>query len=239
VVIGGDSMFYVDENGVFYPLGAKLLRDSAIELIPGATDISESIPGNHGDFSHGSQFEPRMFSLRLAIDCTPLEKGMIKRRIAKELQPAIFEPQKLEFAEDPGKTYYVKYIGSMETEEYTDGLVLTIPFKAGNPFAEGNEKTHVGSGTICNDGDIAAPVVIEIKGPISSPAVTIGGKTLKYAGTLTSADTLIIDTGKMTVAFNGYNAITSYEGSFPFLQPGETEVIASDRATFRWKEWWL
>ena len=232
-------MFYVDENGVFYPLGAKLLRDSAIELIPGATDISESIPGNHGDFSHGSQFEPRMFSLRLAIDCTPLEKGMIKRRIAKELQPAIFEPQKLEFAEDPGKTYYVKYIGSMETEEYTDGLVLTIPFKAGNPFAEGNEKTHVGSGTLYNDGDFETPLIIEVRGIVTDPVVTVGNKTMKYTGTLSSVDVLRIDTGKMTVTFNNYNAMDRFEGDFPMLQVGETEVVANDKVTFRWRDRWL
>ncbi len=232
-------MFYIDENGIVYPLGAKLLRDSRIELIPGTTDISDTIEGMHGEISHGSRYEPREFSLHMAIDCPPKERGSVKRKIAKALQPSIFQPQSLEFADDLGKVYYVKYIGEMSSVEYMDGLEFTVPFKVSRVFAEGVEKVHMGSGILQNEGDVETPVVVEVVGTISNPSISIAGESLKYTGTLSSTSTLIIDTGKMTVTFNGCNAMHRFDGGFPFLQQGETAVTAPDNATFRWRDRWL
>lgn len=229
-----DTYFHVDESGVVSPLGATLLRDSKSELIPESKDISDTIPGLHGEFSHGSRFEPREFEMHMAIKCQ--DKGATKRHLAKALQPAMFEYQPLVFASDPGKAYYVKYTGTMRTIDHVDGLEITVPF-TGEPFAIGAENTHVGSGVLHNDGDWETPVVIEVRG--DSPAITVGGETLKYIGALSSADTLIIDTGKMTVTFNGVNALASYEGGFPLLEPGEVEVAAPDNVTFRWRSRWL
>jgi len=83
--------------------------------------------------------------------------------------------------------------------------------------------------------------VIEIAGPVTNPSVTVGGQTLSYTGSLAAGDKVVIDTEKMTVTFNGVNALGSYSGGFPKLQPGDTEVTAAagGTTTWKWRDRWV
>ena len=236
------AYFYVTPEGVLNPLGVIVLRDSREELLPGTQENTETIPGRHGEIDFGSRFQSRTLELHVAMEgIDRSQREQIKRTIAKYLNP-ILGPQNLIFADDVEKTYRVKYAGKIDLTQFANWLEFTIPFKAGDPFIIGSfEKMHVGSGIVTNEGTFETPVIIEVKGPVTNPSVTIGGTTLTYTGSLSSADTLIIDTEKMTVTFNGVNALANYSGGFPKLQPGDTVVTAATGGTtiFRWRDRWV
>lgn len=232
--------FYITEDGILNPLGVTILRDSNKDILPSVEDISETIPGRHGDISFDSQIKPRLFDLHVARKCPLKDRGKIRRELARLLQPATLEEKLLAFAEDPEKMYKVKYVGKIEPVYYMDGLDFTVPLKANDPFVYGSfDNVHSGSGILINSGDYEAPLTIEISGPITNPVVVVGGETLRYTGTLVSTDILTINTAESTVEVNGVNALPDYQGKFPVLQPGETSVTAPVNTLFRWRDRWL
>lgn len=232
--------FYITEDGILNPLGVTILRDSNKDILPSVEDISETIPGRHGDISFDSQIKPRLFDLHVARKCPLKDRGKIRRELARLLQPATLEEKLLAFAEDPEKMYKVKYVGKIEPVYYMDGLDFTVPLKANDPFVYGSfDNVHPGSGILINSGDYEAPLTIEISGPITNPVVVVGGETLRYTGTLVSTDILTINTAESTVEVNGVNALPDYQGKFPVLQPGETSVTAPVNTLFRWRDRWL
>lgn len=232
--------FHITKDGILNPLGMKVARDSNEDLIPEVEDISESIPGRHGEISFGSRYAPRIINLHVAVEYPYSDRGKVKKILARQLQPATLEAKPLAFAENIERMYMVKSIGSIVPNQHLTWLDFTISFKANDPLAYNSfENIHIGSGTLYNDGDFETPLIIEVRGIITDPVVTVGNKTMKYTGTLSSVDVLRIDTGKMTVTFNNYNAMDRFEGDFPMLQVGETEVVANDKVTFRWRDRWL
>lgn len=231
--------FYITEDGILNPLGVTILRDSNKDILPSVEDISETIPGRHGDISFDSQIKPRLFDLHVARKCPLKDRGKIRRELARLLQPATLEEKLLAFAEDPEKMYKVKYVGKIEPVYYMDGLDFTVPLKANDPFVYGSfDNVHPGSGILINSGDYEAPLIIRVNGA-TDPIITVGNETLKYTGTLTSTDTLIINTADATVEVNGVNALPNYQGGFPKLKPGETSVTAPEGTVFRWRAKWL
>ncbi len=95
--------------------------------------------------------------------------------------------------------------------------------------------------TLINLGTMDTPVIVEIQGPATSLAISVGSSVLMYSGSLGSADKLTIDTDKKTVKFNSSNALALYSGGFPVLPPGQTLVSAAAGGTtmFRWRNRWL
>lgn len=237
------AYFYVTPEGVLNPLGVIVLRDSRQDLLPGTRDITEEIPGRHGEIDFGSTLRPRFLELRVATrgEVSREEREPLKRTIAKYLNP-ILGPQNLIFADDIEKTYRVKYAGRIDLQLFRNWLEFTLPFKAGDTFIIGSfEKQHVGSGTLTNEGTFETPLVIEITGPVTNPSVVVGDQVLSYTGSLASGDKLEIDTEYMTVKFNGVNAIANYSGGFPKLQPGDTTVVPASAGTtiWRWRDRWI
>jgi len=236
------AYFYVTPEGVLNPLGVIVLRDSRQDLLPGTRDITEEIPGRHGEIDFGSTLRPRFLELHVATrEVSKEEREPLKRTIAKYLNP-ILGPQNLIFADDIEKTYRVKYAGKIDLQLFRNWLEFTIPFKTGDPFIIGSfEKQHIGSGTLTTEGTFETPLVIEITGPVTNPSVVVGGQVLSYTGSLASGDKLEIDTEYMTVKFNGVNAIANYSGGFPKLQPGDTTVVAASAGTtiWRWRDRWI
>lgn len=234
--------FYVDPTGTLNPLGIIVLRDSRHEVLPRTREYTEEIPGRHGEIDFGAELEPRVLELHCTTsNFSPEQRGEIKRKLAQYLNPLVGEVS-LVFWDEIDKVYWVRYSGQAEfARHYANWLEFTIPLK-GRPFLVRMwEKRHVGSGELENEGTADTPLVIEIQGPVTNPQVTVGSAVLSYTGTLTSADRLVIDTENMTVTFNGQNAIASYSGTFPWLPPGKTQVVAasSGTTTFRWRDRWL
>lgn len=226
----------IGSDGTLSPLGVLVLRDSREELIPSTRDYSETIPGRHGEIDFGGTFNARVLELHVV---TPegIEKSQVKRKLAGYLN---LRPKTLIFLDDMEKMYTVKYAGKIDLNQYRNWFEFTIPFKMHNPFIlETFENTHTGNGTLTNNGTYETPVVVEIKGPATNPQITLNNQTMKYTGTLSASDVIVIDTENMTVAFNGVNALANYNGVFPMLQPGDNPVTAGSNITFRWRSRWL
>jgi predicted phage tail component-like protein len=237
------ASFIITSDNILQPLNVQVLRDSREDLLPGIREFTEEIPGRHGEIDFGSEFQPRILELHvISVDDLNISlREQIKRDIAKYLDPTK-GVKTLIFANDDTKTYNVKYAGRIDLKQYPTRLEFTIPFKCSDPFIMATyEKNHTGSGILTNEGTFETPVVITIKGPVTNPSVKIGNNTLTYTGTLSSTDTLIINTETMTVTFNGVNALANYSGSFPKLPPGNTEVVAASSGTtiFTWRDRWI
>ncbi len=237
------AYFVIDSNNVLQPLGVLVLKDSRIELIPSTRDITDEIPGMHGEFDFGTEFNSRAFDLHVATDegYAPLEKAHLQRLFAKYLDPTK-GAKTLIFSDDIEKTYVVKYSGKIDITQYPSWFEFTLPFKMSNPFITGSfEKVLIGSGTLINSGTFETSLLLEITGPITNPSLTVGGHLLSYAGIIPSGQTLVINSngGTGTVKLAGVNAMAGYNGVFPSLPPGSTNVTAGSNVKIRWKDKWL
>lgn len=232
-------LIVTDEN-ILEPLGLYVLRDSQFELIPQTRDNTDEIPGRHGELDFGSEYKARNGTLRVATPegLTPKQKEALKRVIARCLNPVAGE-KKLVFLMDIEKSYTIK-IGKIESKDYADWFEFEIPFKMSNPFIEGTIlHTFTGSGIITNEGTFETGLIIEIAGPATNPSLTIGSNTLTYTGTIPSGKTLIIDTEAQTAKIDNQNVIGNYNGVFPMLPPGDTNVIANSNVTIKWHDRWI
>ena len=231
----------VDSDNTLQPLGVMVLRDSRQDLLPSTKEENEEIPGRHGEINLETKFQPRILELHVAsLDgLTASEKESIKRTFSKYLNP-VQGTNNLAFSNDLEKMYLVKYAGKIDLTQYADWMEFVIPFKMANPYIVGAfENLQVGSGTLTNAGNIEAPLTISIVGPITNPSITIGSSTLSYTGTISAGQTLVIDTGKTTVKLAGVNVFNNYNRVFPKLQPGDTNVTASNQVTFIWRNRWI
>ena len=235
------AYFFVTPEGVLSPLGVMILRDSRHDMLPTTRDNTVSVPGRHGAYDFGSEFNQRNMELHVAsqgvIDIA--KRAEIKRTLARYLNPLI-GAQPLIFADDIEKTYMVKYAGQIDLSLFKRWLEFTIPF-TGEPVIVGSfEKQHIGSGILINEGTYEAPLIIRIAGAVTNPSVVVGGRTLTWTGIMAAGDVLEINTEHMTVTRNGINALANYAGGFPRIQPGETAVTAAAAETaWRWRDRWI
>lgn len=126
------------------------------------------------------------------------------------------------------------------------GLSFGSPVETGLSFGTAGAS---GDLLVTNDGNADSNPVIEIRGPVTTPTVTLGALRLEYALTLAATDTLIVDTRAGTVTLGGQSrigAVTSRsvpEESFVLppgqsvlsfrADPGSTDPAA--QATVRWR----
>ena len=235
------AYFFITSEGVINPLGVLVLRDSRHDLLPSTRDAVTAVPGRHGVYDFGTEFNERYIEIKAAskghIDVA--QRAQIKRTLAKYLNPLVGK-QPLIFAEDIEKTYMIRYTGQIDMSIFKSWLEFTIPF-TGEPIIIGSfEKQHIGSGTLINEGTYEAPLIIRIAGAGTNPSVIVGDKTLTWVGVLGMTDVLEINTEHMTVRCNGINALAGYTGGFPQIQPGETAVTAATaQTTWLWRDRWI
>lgn len=235
------AFFVIDSDNILHPLGVLVTGDSRYELLPATRDNSEEIPGRHGEIDFGSEFKARPLELSVVTNegYAPLEKAHLQRLFAKYLNPTKGY-KTLIFSDDVEKTYMVKYSGKIDLTNHPTWFQFVIPFKMSDPFIIGSfEKIRVGSGTLVNEGTFETGLIIEISGPATNPSLTIGGEVLKYNGTIPSGQKLIIDTEKEIAKIGSNNALADYNGMFPLLYPGETNVVAGNNVTIRWRNKWI
>jgi phage putative tail component, N-terminal domain len=239
----GIEAYFAISDGILKPLNVLVLRDSRTDLLPRVKDISEEIPGRHGEVSLSSKLQPRILELHVAVseEFSVDERETIKRDLAKHLNPTL-GAKSLVFADDIEKTYYVKYAGSIDLNQYPSWLEFTIPFKGSNPYILGTfDNAHIGSGIVENKGNVETPIIVKITGPASNPSITVGTATMQWSGEVADGKILVIDTEKMTVTYDGVNALNSYNRVFPKLPPGETEItVAGGGSTvIYWRDRWV
>lgn len=244
-ILAAKLAYLIDANHILQPLDVFVLQDSRFELLPSTRENAEEIPGRHGEIDFGSSLQPRIIELHVANreGFEYANREQVRAALAAMLNP-LFGPQAMAFADDLDKTYFVKVkaVGNIDIVRRAQRFFFTIPFRCSNPFAIGTwEKQHTGSGTLSNAGTAETPLIIEIAGPVTNPNITIGGQTLSYTGALIAGDRVVIDTERMTVAFNGVNALHNFSGPFPRLQPGATAVTAATTGTttWRWRDRWI
>lgn len=126
------------------------------------------------------------------------------------------------------------------------GLSFGSPTEVGLSFGTAGA---TGDLIVTNDGDTNTHPTIEIRGPVTTPTITLGSLRLEYAITLGAADTLIVDTWAGTVLLGGQSRINTAtsrsapEGAFVLppgqsvlsfrADPGSTDPAA--QATVRWR----
>ena len=233
-------MIIIKNSGVAEPLGIRILRESKLQLTAPTRSITDSADEFDGEIDFGTELKCGNEVLVGVTDegLSATEKMQVRRNLATHINNLRIDGAYFIHESDPDKKIFVKAEGRAEIEEYPTWLKVHIPLNV-NPFWESEvEKQFTGSGIITNEGTLDTPLIVEVRGLITDPEVTVGGKTLKYTGTLTAMDTLTINAEHGTVTFNGVNALKYYEGNFPVLPVGETTVVAADGGvtTFKWRE---
>ena len=259
-------MITVKTNGIVEPFGLHIVRDSEFGLLAPLREYTEELPGVDGEFYFGSDFGPgehKLKMLNVGGFLTAVEKDTLQTAVAAQLY-ALKEYDLLVLEWVPDKVWRVRLTGKPDMPDIPGRVQLTITLKY-QPFrisvaenyltgiegaiqyksvemAEVLDPATDNHAILINKGTIATPLKIEIVGAVTNPSVVVGAYTLTYTGTLTSSDTLIIDTGAMTCTFNGVNAMGGLSGMTDFiaLLPGGTAVtVASAGATtFKWYDTW-
>lgn len=233
--------FYVDENWILQPLGLTVLRDSKIPILPPVEEYTEQIPGRPGAYSFGCDLAPYPVELHCIAKVSRAEWPAKQLEIASALNPLKGE-YTLGFADFPEQVLYVESIGDIVPTNYVDGREFWIIFKNNQAIKLSSaENTLTGSGLAANNGNNETPCVVEIVGLVTNPSVVINGETMTYTGTVTASDKLVIDTERMTVTFNGANAMANYNKVFPKLAVGDNVVTAASGGTtiVRWLNRWF
>lgn len=234
---------YIRTDGTIEPLGIILLRGGREDIMPAVRESTEQVPGRDGEIEFGAELSARGLELRAASQggLTAAQKTALKRVVAAWLRPAlgVFG---IAWEDAPDRYLEVRVAGAIQPEEYADYLEFTIPLKAPRPFYLGPTlNTMSGSGTATSAGGVEAPATVTIRGAVTNPSVTVAGATFTWTGTVGAGDTLVVDGERMTVTFNGANAISGFSGTFPTLQPGDNTITAPAQGsmTTTWRDRWI
>ena len=234
------AFFTVDSDNILHPLEVLVTRDSRREILPAVRESVEEIPGKDGEIDFGTELKARILELHCVTDegMTATEKMQFERDIAMYLNPAN-GVRSLVFSDDPNKTWMVKCAGNIMPDMEATWFKFVISFKMSDPYILGTEKTHTGSGALTNEGSKEVGVVIEMKGPLVDPQISVGPNVLFYDGEIPAGYSLIVDTGNQTARIEDINALDRYNSVFPLLYPGDTPVSAGSNTTFTWREKWI
>jgi len=231
----------VYNNGLVLPFNMQSSRDTKWQLIAPTRDATEEKEAADGDIDFGTMLQNGEIELHGIIEYASIqEKNTKKSALAGQLNDCR-NKKLLALESNPDVGTYIRLKGRPEVTEYPSWMDVTIPFSA-DPFWQSiDEHYQQGSGTLTNAGTFEAPLIVEITGAVTNPSVVVGGQTLSYTGIVPAGQTLVIDTGNQTVKLNGVNALANYNGVFPMLQPGDTNVTAPSAGTtvFKWRDRWI
>lgn len=235
------AFFTVTTDGILQPLGVYVTGDSRMEIMPAVREITEEIPGMDGEYDFGTELKPRILELHCVTDegLSATEKRALERQIAYYLDPTQGTVD-LVFEDEPDKAYMVKCNGNIIPENHATWFKFVIPFKMSDPYIiSRTERMHTGAGVLINGGTKEVGVIIEMKGPLEVPQISLGGRILFYDGIIAAGTSLVIDTGLRTAKMGQHNALDRYNDEFPLLMPGDTAVSAGNTVTFKWTEKWI
>lgn len=230
----------VKKDGTIDPLGLYWLRDSKFQLMAGTRDSYQEIKGRDGVIDFGAALGTGEITLELINQgiLSPAEKSALRNSIVSQLNQ-LREYGTLVYESDPGRGIAVRLNGKPGIRDIPKRLSISVPLLCQPLWYGVTEHSLRQSGTAINQGTFAAPVTVEINGPCQNPSVTIGGKVMTYNDSLALEDQLVIDTGAMTAACNGVNAI-AFNGVFPLLLPGSNTVsLGQGNTTVRWFDCWI
>ena len=240
-IILAETHFMVDADNILQPLGIRVAKVSE-GILPFTKDYTEEIPGMHGEYYLKSELKGKVIELEVVTSdgLTPEVKSELKEKIAKYLNPTKNTEKPLTFSDDLEKQYLVRYSGKIDIDNYPQWFKFVIPFKMSSPLIRGSfDNILIGNGTITNEGNTNANMIININGLADNPTIEIDGQTLTYNGTIEYGQTVVIDTEKKTVMMDGINVLDNWCGIFPTLKPGNTNVIMNGNISIRWRDAWV
>lgn len=232
-------MIIIKNDGTVDPFGIKWTGESQFQLLAPTRDISETTYAD-GEYDFGTELEVGNYQLSCVSNegLTKDEMSILKDTLVRQL--ILWRNYDLLIWEcDPEKGLYTKISGAVEFVDRPTWIEVNIPLKYQPLWVGVNEQIQAGSGTVANDGTFKSPLVVEIPGTTTNPQVIIGSETMVYSGALAAGDKLVIDTMNMTVKFNGVNALGNYNGVFPKIPPGKTNIIAGSNVTLKWRHFWI
>lgn len=236
-----ETHFIVDSDNILQPLGIKVAKVSE-GILPFTKDYTEEIPGMHGEYYLKSELKGKAIEFEVITPdgLTPEVKSELKEKFMQYLNPTKNVEKPLTFSEDLEKQYLVRYSGNIDIDNYPSWFKFVIPFKMSNPLIRGSfDNILIGSGTITNEGNTNANMIININGLADNPTIELDGQILTYNGTIEYGQTVVINTEKKTVMMGDINVLNNWCGIFPTLKPGKTNVTMNGNISIRWRNSWL
>lgn len=236
-----ETHFIVDSDNILQPLGIKVAKVKE-GILPSIKNYTEEIPHKHGEYYFKSELKGKAIEFEVVTPdgLTPEVKSELKEKFMQYLNPTKNEEKPLTFSDNLEKQYLVRYSGNIDIDNYPSWFKFVIPFKMSNPLIRGSfDNVLIGSGTITNEGNTNANMIININGLADNPTIEIDGQILTYNGTIEYGQTVVIDTEKKTVMMGDINVLNNWCGIFPTLKPGNTNVIMNGNISIRWRNAWL
>lgn len=232
----------IQNDGIITPFNIQSSRETRFTILPQTKDAREEKETADGDIDFGTTLGMGEFMLHGIIEFeTTAERNALEYEIRKQLNDCRTSKH-IAYECSPDKYNMVSLTGRPEITRYPHHIEIRAQFKAYPFWRSSVEHTLIGSGTLINAGTFETPPTIEIAGPVTNPSINIEGETLTYTGTIPSGQKLIvtvIENGAGTVKLNGENAMANYNGMFPTLSSGSTEVVADNNVTIMWRDYWL
>lgn len=231
----------IRKDGIVDPFGLNWLRTSRFPLIAGTRDGLDDVGGMDGAVDFGSMLGTDDIVLELVSEdgLSPVEIVGLRNTVVGYLNQ-LRDYGTLSWEADPDKVLLIRLNGKPSRDvTILRAFQIGIPLLCQPLWYGDAERILTTSGTAINAGTFETPMTVEIRGPCTNPTVTVNGKIMAYAGTLTASDILIIDTGALTCTFNEINAF-AFNGVFPTLLPGENIVnMGQVNTTVKWRDCWL
>ena len=264
----------IKHDGTIEPFNLKLLRQTRWSLMAPTRGRTEEADEYDGEVDFGAEFQSQDIELHcITNDGLSIEEKHQKKVEIADILNNFREGNWLLVEIAPRDLYTVKiarygqvyygeayyytllgrkilahFTGRVQIEEYPTWLKVVIPLRL-DPFWVGMKENRFrgSSGTLENKGIFETPVIIEVladSGSVENPSITIGEEEVKYNGIISQGETLTINTDKMTVILDNENALANYEGGFPKLPPGNTDIsVTADSGnptvTFKWHDRWV
>ena len=153
-----------------------LLEDTNIPILSETRDRTVTVPGRAGSYDFGADQGPREFDLECAFIDGSIEDDKDLQETVRDLADHLTDNEgrprdlTLEFDREPGKTWTVRYSGSLPIERmlYHSRGTFTLPLIAYDPYAYGEEKETEKTIT-SSPGELT----VEVEGNVSTPAVIV------------------------------------------------------------------
>lgn len=234
-------------DGVHSDTWHMFLRGWTMPLLPSLRINLQDIPGRSGKANDGIEYSSKV--LALDITATDVDKPTILqslRAFGVAIDPKVGS-HKIRLLDDmPG--FWLPAVPTSDilvTASSPISMDFVLTMEAYDPFWYFDAAQHItwvaaknGTKVLPNAGNESTPVVITITRGAGSGVLTAlkftfgaGGPFVQYNGSIIAGDTVIIDTGNMTVLKNGVNDIANWSSDFPYVPPGGVTVTYTETNT--------
>ena len=200
------------------------------QLLPAVNDRYLEIPGRHGSYHFPGELQDRVIELECAFMGASREN---LREKAREIAAWFYTKEKavLSFDDEPGKYYYAKLDGAIDTEQLSVLATFSLVFRC-EPLAYGEDEEVFFEGNtalVNNQGTFEALPVFSatFTSTASEWKVSLGTKYIRVVHSFQVGDTLEVNCATGAVLINGGRALDKLDwqnSEFFALPPGENTL---------------